>query len=108
MKTVMMMMVLFATNCERPEPVVISGPVVVPPPDPQPTPVEEEPEPEPEREAPKLSCGTACLNLQLLGCEVAADTPEGSKCKEICENSFQIPALAWDVEALTRTETCPR
>lgn len=106
MKTLLMMVVLFAANCERPKPVVISDPVVVPPPDPTPTPVEEEPPAEPE--ALPASCGTACLNLSRLGCEAAADTPEGSKCQEICENSFQIPALAWDVEELTKTEKCPR
>lgn len=95
--------VLLAANCERVEPAA-PDPVVVPP-DPLPTPVEGDPEPEPEK--PPVGCFSACLNLRVHGCEVAADTPEGSKCEEICENSFQIPALAWDVDALTTTEVCP-
>lgn len=109
MKSVLLLVVL-AASCERPAPsVVISDPVVVPPPDPLPVQVEPEPEPEPDPE-PEIEpdCSSACLNLRKLGCEVAADTPEGSKCEEICGNSFQIPALAWDVAALTRIETCTR
>lgn len=107
MKTVLLF-VLLAASCERPKPVVvISDPVVVPPPDPLPVQVEIEPEQEPEQIVP-VTCTSACLNLRKQGCPVAADTPEGSKCEEVCENSFQISALAWDVEALTRTETCPR
>jgi len=107
MKIVLLFLVLSA-SCERPAPaVVISDPVIVPPPDPFPVQVEPEPEPEPEPMVP-ANCTSACLNLRKQGCSVAADTPEGSKCEEICENSFQISALAWEVEALTRTETCPR
>jgi len=102
MKVLLMSVMLFVVNCERPKPVVISDPVIVPPPPTDQTIVEEEiPE-------PVLTCGTACLNLSLLDCAVAADTPEGSKCQEICENSFQIPELAWDVKELTNTETCPK
>lgn len=93
--------VLLAANCERVEPAAPEPPVV-PPPDPLPTPVEIEPE-----EPTPVGCFSACLNLRARGCEVAADTPEGSKCEDICENSFQIPAMAWDVEALTTTEVCP-
>lgn len=107
MKSVLLLVVL-AASCERPTPsVVISDPVVVPPPDPLPAQVEPEPEPDLELES-EPDCSSACLNLRKQGCSVAANTPEGSKCEEICENSFHIPALAWDVAALTRTETCPR
>lgn len=96
MKSLLLLVVLTA-SCERPAP---ADPVVVPPPDPLPVPVELEPE--------LPNCASACLNLRKQGCPVAADTPEGSKCEEICENSFQLSALAWDVEALTVTEICPR
>ena len=105
MKSVLLLAVLaFASNCERPSPaVVISDPVIVPPPDPLPTPIDEE-----LLEAPTFSCVSACTHLRNIECPVAAETPEGSKCEEVCENSFQIPALAWDVEGLTTTETCPQ
>ena len=67
----------------------------------------EVPEPK-EPETPAFTCETACVNLRSLKCEESEDTPEGSTCEDVCENSFQggIKAFQWDVEQLTSTDGC--
>jgi hypothetical protein len=71
---------------------------ITPPPDPIPVVV--------EPEELEVSCRTACDNQRSLGCELGRDTPEGSTCEEICGNSMSVPAMAWDVSALTYSKGC--
>lgn len=62
----------------------------------------------PEEPKPEFTCETACENLRGLRCPEARDTPEGSKCEDVCENSFEvgIPQFEWDLQHETTTTEC--
>lgn len=94
---------MLAANCERP--IAPAEKPVVPPPDPVPVVVDPEPLPDPEPSPDlKPTCGSVCGSQKNMGCTV--ETPEGSSCEEVCLNSFQIPALAWDLESLSSSTVC--
>lgn len=61
-----------------------------------------------EPEEPTFTCETACANLRELACPEAEDTPEGSTCEDVCQNSFEvgIELYEWNVEQLTTATSC--
>ena len=57
---------------------------------------------------PKAStCGSACVHMRDLHCELGNVTPRGATCEKVCENTHANNAgVGFNVDCLTSAATC--
>lgn len=64
------------------------------------------PEPPLDPEDPNATCSTACANMREMGCAGWLQTPKGSYCEDVCENTAKAGGVAWPVSCLSSAKSC--